>query len=54
MDNSFSFHLIKKEEIIIKRYFFRASLITQLVKNMPAMQETRVQFLGQEDLLEKG
>ena len=26
----------------------------QLVKNLPAMQETPVQFLGQEDLLEKG
>ena len=32
----------------------RASLIAQLVKNPPAMQETLVQFLGQEDLLEKG
>jgi len=32
----------------------RASLIAQLVKNPPAMQETPVQFLGQEDLLEKG
>ena len=31
-----------------------ASLIDQLVKNMPAMQETPVGFLGQEDLLEKG
>ena len=31
-----------------------ASLIAQLVKNPPAMQETLVQFLGQEDLLEKG
>ena len=31
-----------------------ASLIAQLVKNSPAMQETPVQFLGQEDLLEKG
>ena len=31
-----------------------ASLIAQLVKNLPAMQETLVQFLGQEDLLEKG
>ena len=31
-----------------------ASLIAQLVKNLPAMQETSVQFLGQEDLLEKG
>ena len=31
-----------------------ASLIVQLVKNLPATQETPVQFLGQEDLLEKG
>ena len=31
-----------------------ASLIAQLIKNLPAMQETLVQFLGQEDLLEKG
>ena len=30
------------------------SLIVQLVKNPPAMQETPVQFLGQEDPLEKG
>ena len=29
------------------------SLVTQLVKNLPAMQETSVQFLGQEDPLEK-
>ena len=29
-------------------------LRAQLVKNLPAMQETPVQFLGQEDLLEKG
>ena len=33
---------------------YRASLIAQLVKNLPAMQETLVQFLGQEDPLEKG
>ena len=32
---------------------FWASLVAQLVKNPPAMQETRVQFLGQEDPLEK-
>ena len=31
-----------------------ASLIAQLIKNLPAMQETVVHFLGQEDLLEKG
>ena len=29
-------------------------LIAQLVKNLPAMQETRIQSLGWEDLLEKG
>jgi len=29
------------------------SLIAHLVKNLPAMQETPVQFLGQEDPLEK-
>ena len=30
-----------------------ASLVAQWVKNPPAMQETPVQFLGQEDPLEK-
>ena len=29
-------------------------LIAQLIKNPPAMQETVVRFLSQEDLLEKG
>ena len=28
-------------------------MVAQLVKNLPAMQETLVPFLGQEDLLEK-
>ena len=32
----------------------RASLIAQLVKNLPEVQETPVRFLGQEDPLEKG
>ena len=31
-----------------------ASLMAQLVKNLPAMQEIPVQFLGWEDPLEKG
>ena len=31
-----------------------ASLVAQTVKNLPAMQETQVQSLGQEDALEKG
>ena len=30
-----------------------ASLVAQTVKNLPAMQETRFQSLGQEDPLEK-
>ena len=34
--------------------YFRASMIAQLVKNLSAMQETLVQFLGWEDPLEKG
>ena len=31
-----------------------ASLVALMVKNLPAMQETCVQSLGQEDPLEKG
>ena len=33
---------------------FGASLVAQLVKNLPVMQETLVQLPGQEDPLEKG
>ena len=32
----------------------RASLMAHTVKNVPAIQETWVQFLGWEDPLEKG
>ena len=32
----------------------RASLVAQMVKNLPAMQETWVPSLGREDPLEKG
>ena len=35
-------------------HFIRASLVAQMVKNLPAMQETQVQPLGWEDFLEKG
>ena len=31
-----------------------ASLVAQMVKNLPTMQEIRLQFLGGEDPLEKG
>ena len=34
--------------------YTQVSLIAQLVKNLPAMQKTLVQFLGWEDPLEKG
>ena len=34
--------------------YFAFPIVTQTVKNLPAMQETQVQSLGQEDTLEKG
>ena len=34
--------------------FFRASLVAQLIKNLPAMRDTWVRSLGWEDPLEKG
>ena len=34
--------------------FFRASLVAQMIKNLPAMQGTWVRFLGWEDPLEEG
>ena len=41
---------------IIKEYILKkiTSLLAQLVKNPPAMQEILVQSLGQEDPLEQG
>ena len=35
-------------------HIFWASLVAQMVKNLPAVQETRVQSVIQEDPLEKG
>ena len=37
-----------------KRLHFHFHFVAQLVKNPPAVQETPIQFLGQEDPLEKG
>ena len=34
-------------------YFYRGFPVAQWVKNLPAVQETLVQFLGREDPLEK-
>ena len=33
---------------------FKPSLVAQMVKNLPAMQETQVQSLGWEDPVEEG
>ena len=48
-----SFYLHKFYWSISLRNFFRTSLVAQTVKRLPTMQETRVQSLGWEDLLEK-
>ena len=37
-----------------KRYSSGTSLVAQTVKNLPAMEKTRVQSLGLEDPLETG
>ena len=34
--------------------FYWASLVAQMVKNLPALQETQIQSLGQKDPPEKG
>ena len=53
IQNSMLFYLfIFLKDFLMWTTFF--SLVAQLVKNLPAMQETPVRFLGQEDLLEKG
>ena len=49
-----SFHCECKFLLYPEQHLKTASLIAQLVKNLPAMQETPVRFLGQEALLEKG
>ena len=43
----------RENEKLFGREHSWSSLVDQSVKNLPAMQETRVQFLGREDLLEK-
>ena len=40
--------------LILSVLVIGASLVAQAVKNLPAMQETRVLSLGQEDPLKKG
>ena len=40
--------------VLLSYLYYMAFLVAQLVKNLPALRETPVRFLGQEDLLEKG
>ena len=54
-------HGVAKSQTRLSNVYFHnvslclwASLIAQLVKNLPSMQETVVRFLGGEDPLEKG
>ena len=46
-------HGVIKSRIRLGLIRIRALLIAPSVKNLPTMQETQVQFLGQEDPLEK-
>ena len=41
-------------DLCLPNAIFGASLVAQLVKNLPAVQETWVRSLGWEDLLEEG
>ena len=45
---------MKKKKQPSASLIIRASVVAQLVKNLPAMQETWVWSLGWEDPLEKG
>ena len=40
--------------LAVKIMFLLGLLVAQTVKNLPAMQETQIRFLGGEDPLEKG
>ena len=46
--------ILHRSHVYLYMYVCLASLIAQLVKNPPAMQETLVRFLGRKDPLEKG
>ena len=47
-------HFLLPRKASIFAILIYTSLVAQTVKHLPTMQETQVQSLGQEDLLEKG
>ena len=51
---NFTFSVLMYWEMIDFCLLNRASLVAQMVKNLPAMRETWVRSLGWEDCLEKG
>ena len=51
---SYSSWTLKDLSTLFLYFLEGASLVAQMVRNLPAMQETWVQSLGQEDALEKG
>ena len=54
LSSSHSYPLWQVPSLLVYPYYYsQASLVAQMVKNPPAMQETQVQSLGQEDPLEK-
>ena len=54
VDEAPAFLLVLKRQKIARALNAWASLVAQMVNNLPAMQETGVQALGQEDTPEKG
>ena len=42
------------DALVTQTSWVRTSLVAQMINNLPAMQETWVQSLGQEDPLKKG
>ena len=47
-------HLCVLQHLCARLALFFSSLMAQTVKNLPAMQEIQVRFLGREDPLEEG
>ena len=47
-------HGVTKSRTRLSDFHFLASQVVQMVKNLPAMQETQVQSLDREDPLENG
>ena len=47
-------HILLSVDLCIYCYYLGVPFVTQLIKNLPAIQETQVPSLGWEDPLEKG